>query len=293
MDAQKKILVIENDINTRNLVLDALISQGYFAIAAEDGILGLKLAQEYTPDLVVCDVLIPDIDGFTVLSNLREDPLTAVIPFIFFSASNTQETVRKAMELGADDYLAKPTSLDASVDELLRAIAIRLQKQDLFKNWYAMKAMNSNMNSTQTEKIGKNTVHSPSIFPNIPHFQNVFDYIEAHYHEGITLSDVAAAVGYSSPYLTHQVAKQTGESVNAWIVKRRMVAALSLLENTDQTIEEIGIKLGYQNVCHFSRQFRQHHGLSPNNWRKKHQLISNNGNNKLHSMIKPLQLANV
>ncbi|MBD2138597.1 helix-turn-helix domain-containing protein [Anabaena sp. FACHB-1237] len=289
MNAQKKILVIENDINTRNLVLDALISKGYFAIAAEDGILGLKLAQEYAPDLVVCDVLIPDIDGFTVLSNLREDPLTAIIPFIFFSASNTQETVRKAMDLGADDYLSKPATIDASVDELLRSIAIRLQKQDLFKNWYTMKAMNSK----QTENIKTNTVSSLSIFPNIPHFKNVFEYIEAHYHEGITLSDVAAAVGYSSPYLTHQVAKQTGESVNAWIVKRRMVAALSLLENTDQTIEDIAIKLGYQNVCHFSRQFRQHHGLSPNNWRKKHQLISNNGNNKLHSMIKPLQLANV
>jgi AraC-like DNA-binding protein len=111
--------------------------------------------------------------------------------------------------------------------------------------------------------------------------KNVFDYIEANYQEGITSSDVAEAVGYSSAYLTNQVAKQTGKPINVWIIKRRMVAALALLENTNQTIDEIAAKLGYKDTCYFSRHFRQHNGLSPANWRKKYQLTSGSTNTKL------------
>jgi len=109
-----------------------------------------------------------------------------------------------------------------------------------------------------------------SIFPYIPQLKEVFDFIEAHYHQGITLCDVAVAVGYSPAYLTNRVAKQTGETVNCWIVKRRMAGARFLLQNNNQTVEKIAKELGYQDVSHFSRQFRQHHGLPPQTWRKEH-----------------------
>ncbi|HLO87332.1 MAG TPA: DNA-binding response regulator [Nostocaceae cyanobacterium] len=253
----KKILVIEDDTVTRNLFLDSLKAEGFKTIGAENGFVGIQQAQEYLPDLVICDLIMPEMDGYTVLAKLRQDPLTAIIPFIFLTASNSKSAVRKAMELGADDYLTKPSTLD----ELLRAIAIRLEKQALLDQWYAKNSL------TVPE------VHSESIFPCVPHLKEVFDYIEAHYHQGITLSDVADAVGYSAAYLTHQVAKQTGHTVNGWIVKRRMAAARPLLKNTNQTVEEISSKIGYQNACHFSRQFRQHHGLSPTLWRKQHQFL--------------------
>jgi YesN/AraC family two-component response regulator len=214
----------------------------------------------------------PDMDGYSILSHLREDSLTAITPFIFLTAINTKASLRKAMELGADDYLTKPVT----TDELLRAINIRLQKQDIFRYWYA-----TNPNQLTSTELPNTSVNSSSIFPDIPHLKRIFDYIEANYQEGITSSDVAEAVGYSSAYLTNQVGKQTGKPINVWIVKRRMVAALSLLENTNQTIEEIAVKIGYQNAPHFSRQFRQHYGLSPANWRKKHQLNPDSTKTKL------------
>ncbi|MDD1469363.1 DNA-binding response regulator, partial [Dolichospermum sp. ST_sed5] len=262
----KKIIVIDNDIVNRNFVVDFLESEGYDAIGAENGTVGLQLIKEYLPDLVICDLVMPDMDGYTVLSNLREYSLTAIISFIFLTAINTKESLRKAMELGADDYLTKP----ATTDELLRAITIRLQKQALFRYWYTT---NSHQ-LTKPEELPNTEVNAQSIFPTIPHLKKVFDYIEANYQEGITASDVAESVGYSSAYLTNQVAKQTGEPINVWIVKRRMVAALTLLKNTNQTIEEIATNIGYQHTCYFSRQFSQHHGLSPANWRKKQQLNS-------------------
>jgi YesN/AraC family two-component response regulator len=273
-EESKKIIVIDidNDVFSRNFVLDCLQSEGYDTISAENGMMGLELIKQYLPDLVICDLVMPDMNGYTVLSNLREDSLTAIIPFIFLTAINTKESLRKAMELGADDYLTKP----ATTNELLRAIAIRLQKQALFRYWYA-----TNFHQLVQGKLLTKLVNYPSIFPIIPHLKNVFDYIEANYQKGITLSDVAEAVGYSSAYLTNQVAKQTGKPINVWIIKRRMVAALALLENTNQTIDEIAAKLGYKDTCYFSRHFRQHNGLSPANWRKKYQLTSGSTNTKL------------
>ncbi len=272
-EASKKIIVIDNDIVSRNFVLDCLQSHGYYAIGAENGMMGLQLTKKYLPDLVICDLIMPDIDGYTVLNNLREDPLTVIIPFIFLTAINTKVSLRKAMELGADDYLTKP----ATTDELLRAIAIRLQKQALFRYWYT-----TNSHQVELTELPNTSVNSQSIFPDSPHLKKVFDYIEANYHKGIKASNVAEAVGYSQAYLTTQVGKQTGKPISLWIVKRRMVAALPLLENTNQTIEEIAAKLGYQDASYFSRQFSKYHdGLSPGNWRKKHQLKSGSINTKL------------
>ncbi|MBD0386877.1 MAG: response regulator [Nostoc sp. C3-bin3] len=295
-ESPKKILVIEDDNVTRNLYLKGLEAKGFDTIGANSGVAGIQQAQEHIPDLVICDITMPDMDGYNVLITLRQDPLTGIIPFIFLTGSSTKADVRKAMELGADDYLTKPSTLD----ELLRAIAIRLQKQATLQYWWAMKSEKapksvfadktpaiaggvSNSEAVATLGASASATQAPdteimippkSIFPYIPQLKEVFDFIEAHYHQGITLCDVAVAVGYSPAYLTNRVAKQTGETVNCWIVKRRMAGARFLLQNDDQTVEKIAKALGYQDVSHFSRQFRQHHGLPPQAWRKEHQLVS-------------------
>ncbi|MCC5649922.1 response regulator [Nostoc sp. XA013] len=294
-ESPKKILVIEDDNVTRNLYLKGLEAKGFDTIGANRGLAGIQQAQEHIPDLVICDITMPDMDGYSVLTTLRQDPVTAIIPFIFLTGSSTKSDVRKAMELGADDYLTKPSTLD----ELLRAIAIRLQKQATLQYWWAMKSEKAPKSvfadhttaiaggvsvsvgrASGTEAPAREApdteimIPPKSIFPYIPQLKEVFDFIEAHYHQGITLCDVAVAVGYSPAYLTNRVAKQTGETVNCWIVKRRMAGARFLLQNDDQTVEKIAKALGYQDVSHFSRQFRQHHGLPPQAWRKEHQLVS-------------------
>ncbi|MEH2353329.1 response regulator transcription factor [Nostoc sp.] len=281
-ESSKKILVIEDDSVTRNLYLKGLEAKGFDMIGAQNGRVGIQQAQKDVPDLVICDITMPDMDGYSVLNTLRQDPLTAIIPFIFLTGSSTKADVRKAMELGADDYLTKPSTLE----ELLRAIATRLEKQANLQYWCAMKfekAPKSLAFTDDTTAIASGVAVAPnrevkipskSIFPCIPQLKEVFDFIEAHYHEGITLCDVAVAVGYSSAYLTNRVKETSGETVNCWIVKRRMAEACFLLQNNNETVEKIAKALGYQDVSHFSRQFRQHHGLPPQAWRKEHQLVS-------------------
>ncbi|WP_373526392.1 response regulator [Nostoc sp.] len=280
-ELSNKILVIEDDNVTRNLYLKGLKAKGFDMIGADNGHAGYQQAREHIPDLVICDIMMPDMDGYQVLDKLRKDPLTEIIPLIFLTGSSTKADVRKAMELGADDYLTKPSTLD----ELHNAIAIRLQKQATLKSWWATKfekapkSIFADKATAIAQSVGvapdtEDNIPSESIFPCIPQLKEIFDFIEAHYHQGITLCDVAEAVGYSPAYLTNRVARQTGETVNCWIVKRRMVGARFLLQNNNQTVEKIAKALGYQDVSHFSRQFRQHHGLPPQAWRKEHQIGS-------------------
>ncbi|MCL1475922.1 putative bifunctional diguanylate cyclase/phosphodiesterase [Argonema antarcticum] len=121
----KKILVIEDEAAIRDNILELLETENYEGIGAANGSIGIHLAQEHTPDLILCDVRMPKIDGHGVLEALRHDPITAAIPFIFLTAQADKTDLRQGMELGADDYLTKP----CTSEELLRAIASRLKKQ--------------------------------------------------------------------------------------------------------------------------------------------------------------------
>ncbi|MDJ0735917.1 MAG: response regulator [Nostocaceae cyanobacterium] len=120
-----KILVIEDDINIRENIVELLENEEFIVIAAVNGSMGLELAQETIPDLIICDVMMPKLDGYDVLMQLRQNDITASIPFIFLTAKSTKEELRKGMVLGADDYLTKPFTRE----ELLAAISCRLEKQ--------------------------------------------------------------------------------------------------------------------------------------------------------------------
>jgi len=129
----KKILVIEDTAPTRNLFLECLEAEGFYTIGAENGLVGVQRAQEHLPDLIICDIKMPELDGYGVLTKLRQDPATEIIPFIFVTGMGTRADLRLGMELGADDYLTKPFT----VEELLGAISARLSKQAALNRRFA------------------------------------------------------------------------------------------------------------------------------------------------------------
>lgn len=96
----------------------------------------------------------------------------------------------------------------------------------------------------------------------------VFQFIAVHYHQSISLCDVAKAVGYSPAYLTDLVRRETGQTVNQWISEYRLTRASCLLLETHQTVSQISETVGYQNTSYFFRQFRRRYGISPQNWRE-------------------------
>lgn len=102
-----------------------------------------------------------------------------------------------------------------------------------------------------------------SLFPSIPRLYEVFEFIELNYRKPISLKEVAQAVGYSSAYLTNLVRRLTGKTVNDWIILRRITEACSLLLKTDESVNQIAVQVGYQNINHFYSQFRDCHGTTP------------------------------
>jgi len=121
----KKILVIEDSPEMRRNLLTVLKFEKFNPIGAENGRLGVELAKREKPDLILCDVMMPELDGYGVIKALRDDPATVTIPFIFLTAKGEKPDIRAGMNLGADDYLTKP----AAKADLLDAINSRLQRQ--------------------------------------------------------------------------------------------------------------------------------------------------------------------
>ncbi len=122
----KKILVIEDEPEMRRNLTTILRLEKFVPVAAPNGRDGLIRAKAEKPDLILCDVMMPELDGHGVLSALREDPELAHIPFIFLTAKGERRDVRNGMNLGADDYLSKPVDKH----DLLAAISARFQRAE-------------------------------------------------------------------------------------------------------------------------------------------------------------------
>ncbi|QQS35459.1 MAG: response regulator [Ignavibacteriales bacterium] len=125
----KKILVIEDDVSIQSTIFEFLQTEGYEVYLAMNGKQGIQIAQSVTPDIIICDIMMPEMDGYEVLNNLSSSNITAPIPFIFLSARSEKPEVRHGMDMGADDYLTKPFKLD----DLLHAVQSRLKKSEMMK----------------------------------------------------------------------------------------------------------------------------------------------------------------
>lgn len=122
----KKVLVIEDEPEMRRNLLTILKLEKFQPVGAENGRVGVRLAKAEKPDLVLCDVMMPEMDGYGVLRALRDDPATMTTPFIFLTARGEKVDHRAGMDLGADDYLVKPVTKE----DLLRAINARLRRAE-------------------------------------------------------------------------------------------------------------------------------------------------------------------
>ncbi|TFF35400.1 response regulator [Mucilaginibacter psychrotolerans] len=129
----KQVLIIEDNNDIRESIVEILQLADFTVHQASNGKLGVELALAQKPDIILCDIMMPELDGYGVLYLLHKNPETAAIPFIFLTAKAERVDLRKGMEMGADDYLTKPFD-DI---ELLTAIESRLKKKELQQNFYS------------------------------------------------------------------------------------------------------------------------------------------------------------
>lgn len=121
----KKILVIEDTPAMRELIVDTLSTHDFQCVSADDGLSGIEAARRYHPDLVICDIHMPRMDGYGVLEAIRTELSMSTMPFIFLTGATERTDIRRGMELGADDYLTKPFT----IQELMASVTAQFEKQ--------------------------------------------------------------------------------------------------------------------------------------------------------------------
>ena len=145
----KKVLLIEDSLEIRENTSEILELDGYQVLLAENGKVGVDLALKELPDIIICDIMMPVLDGYGVLHLLSKQKKTAHIPFIFLSAKAERSDLRKGMDMGADDYITKPFE---DID-LLNAIESRLKKKEISTKRYGSDI--SGLNQLITDSVGE------------------------------------------------------------------------------------------------------------------------------------------
>jgi two-component system, OmpR family, alkaline phosphatase synthesis response regulator PhoP len=141
-----QILLIEDEPLIRDSLEDVLNLEGYSLTTAQNGLAGIEAVKAALPDLIICDINMPEMDGYSVLESLRADPATRDVPFVFLTARSGRADQRQGMDMGADDFLTKPFT----VDELLSTVRTRLNRQAVVKQQFQTE---QSRNQTLEQKV--------------------------------------------------------------------------------------------------------------------------------------------
>ncbi|OFY64567.1 MAG: transcriptional regulator [Bacteroidetes bacterium RIFCSPLOWO2_02_FULL_36_8] len=216
----KTILLIEDNPDVRENTAEILELAGYKVHKAENGKTGVDLALQKTPDLIICDIMMPELDGYGVLHILSKSADTSTIPFIFLTAKTEKSDYRKGMNLGADDYITKP--FDET--DLLNAVEIRLKKSEKLRVEYKNDISGFQEFLKKARSVEKMLELSDGI--KVVHFkkkQNV--YTEGHYPYALYFLNK----GNVKTYKTNEFAK---EYITGLFKEGDFLGYVSLLENT-------------------------------------------------------------
>lgn len=212
----KKILLIEDNPNVLLNTTKMLQAEGFMVISAGNGREGLSMAQQTIPSLIICDIMMPEIDGYGVITALRGNPATTAIPFIFLSAKSDKTDFRLGMELGSDDYLTKPFTRD----ELLGAINAQFKKQEVINNYYRQELNNLRTNISKS----------------LPH-QLLFPAIEVMGLSDILVKNYHAMEAHEVPDIGKRIRK-AGRDMHEMVKKFLLYAELESTEQNPEWLQQ-------------------------------------------------------
>ena len=236
----KKILLIEDDTVMRENTAEILELAQYNVKTAKDGKEGVEIAHTFLPDLIVCDIMMPKLDGYGTLHILSKDPQTATIPFIFLTAKAEKSEMRKGMELGADDYLTKPFE----EAELLNAIEVRLKKNALLKSKFEQNFDGLHQFIDQARGLKE--------LETLSHKTPLFQYKkkETLFHEGDTPQHLYFLnKGKIKTYKAHDDGK---EYITALIKPGEFIGYIPLLKNSHHT--DTAMALEDSEICRIPKE---------------------------------------
>jgi len=245
------VLLIEDNIEMSSYLIDAL-SATYKMISAENGQTGFEKTLEFHPDVVVSDVMMPVMDGYTYCEKVKQDARTSHIPVILLTARNEHEDKIKGLTLGADDYLEKPFKLD----ELQLRIKYHIEQSNKIRQQFLtdfkLKSENEFILSLKDQFL-----------------QNVLSHIEAHIHdEQFGVEKLSELMFMSRKHLNYKIKTLTQQTPNELIRNFRLRKAGFLLSEKSANVTEVCYEVGFNNLSYFSKCFFEFYGKHPSEFGK-------------------------
>lgn len=249
-DQKKRVLVIEDNMDMRYYIRN-ILSGEYHVIMAKDGIAGLSKASRFLPDIILCDIMMPGLDGYEVCSALRDNPATKNIPIILLTACSLEEQKAHGYESGADAFMQKPfnvTTLKVRMRKLLeKSESINAEIQG---DWLIGKDAGS-LSSESATMLNK--------------FR---EYVESHILDDISLDDLAGALGYSKSKLYRELKEVTEYTPIDLVNLVRLHKAVELMTAEHQNITEAAFNSGFSSPSYFSRTFLKYYHMRPKDYLK-------------------------
>ena len=241
------ILIIEDNPEVRFFLKNQL-SKSYEILEAENGNMGLHLAYEIVPDLIISDIMLPGKDGMMITETLKNDIRTSHIPIVILTAKGSIEQQIEGLKINADAYIVKPFNiqfLEESIKNLLR-------NRETLKGHYSSELPNESQRNAVSKKIDRKFVNE------------FFAIIEKNIsNQDFTVNEICKELGISRVQLYRKVKAVLGYNINEYILDVRMQKAKYLLLNEDLTIAEVSDKVGFSSQAYFATVFKSKLGVTP------------------------------
>ena len=255
----KEVLLIVEDNPELRAYIREIFAPHYYLLEASDGQEGLEKAIEELPDVVICDLMMPRLDGFGFCKAMKNNELTNHIPIVMLTAKATLTDRLEGLELGADDYLSKPfdrEELQVRVRNLIKQRQILLQKYT--KNKASKLAEKSQM---EEETALKNRINDEQFM------QRCHEVLMQHLGEsGFDVERFAETMNVSAVQLRRKLKASTGQGVIEYLRNFRLEKAAEMLANKTETVSEVAYKVGFESLSYFSKMFLEKFGKNPSEW---------------------------
>lgn len=242
----QRLLIVEDNIELRNY-LKRELSDHYKIFTASNGKEGLEKAKKEIPDIIITDVIMPEMDGFMFCSKIKEDIQTSHIPLLMLTAKTMQDDRLKGIESGADAYLSKPFDLRVLKSRLAQLLSSR---QLLFNKYFS---------SISDNDINANTTSLDKEF-----IQKVLNYINENINDPeLGVETLASQLNLSRSQFYRKVKTLTGQTANQFLRNIRLQRAKQILENGYTNISDVCYQVGFSSPSYFTKCFRNHFGILP------------------------------
>ena len=258
--AGEVILIVEDNADMRDYI-DTVLGADYKVMRAINGVEGLAAAIEYMPDIIITDIMMPEMDGLQLFAHLKNDDRVSHIPVIMLTAVNEEQQIVEGFQMGVDDYITKPFSAN-----ILRArVANILAKRKAM--WERMRQQEPTTEIETQSAAQESAYEKKYVNPFVAELQKLVNDHLADTNLGIDM--LASHFNMSAPQLTRKTKALMDTTPYSFIIKIRMEAAVRLMKTTELNMTEIAYKCGYGEISNFSRSFTKFYGESPTQYLKK------------------------